>query len=344
MSNEWGNSWDSGSEWGAPAGGYASHNQQQQQQNYGDYSQSGGGSSGFYTSQQQSNGYAGQPSAGFDYYSQQAQQHHAGQQQQTQNAFSGFMPQNLMSDPLMAAAQQFGGQFAEQHKEKLSKYISGFNLKYYFSVDNSYVGKKLFILLFPFFHRDWSLKFSGGSDPVPAREDVNAPDLYIPLQAFITYVIVSGFVLGTQGRFSPEILGMLTSNALIWVIIENFIIFVSKYLMNISQTMSVWHALAYSTYKFVGMIVCLLMFMAGGKSFYYAGLLYVSVALVYFLIRTVRNFVFDSNHYSDDDGRKRKLMLILFIVVTQPLILWWLTSTQISPDRIQPVVSRRSVM
>lgn len=36
-------------------------------------------------------------------------------------------------------------------------------------------------------------------------------------------------------RFSPEILGILTSNAFIWIIIENIVIFVSKYLMNISQ-------------------------------------------------------------------------------------------------------------
>ncbi|KAK5983050.1 hypothetical protein GCK32_017214, partial [Trichostrongylus colubriformis] len=48
-----------------------------------------------------------------------------------------------MSDPMMKAAQHFGGQFAEQQKEKISKYLNTFNLKYYFSVDNSYVGKKL---------------------------------------------------------------------------------------------------------------------------------------------------------------------------------------------------------
>lgn len=40
----------------------------------------------------------------------------------------------------------------------------------------------------------------------------------------------------------------------------------------------------YSSKMSFRMIVCLLMFMAGGKSFYYAGLLYVSVALVYFLV------------------------------------------------------------
>lgn len=133
---------------------------------------------------------------------------------------------------------------------QLTKYLGTFNLKYYFAVDNAYVGKKLGILFFPFFHKDWSLKFAGSADPAPAREDVNAPDLYIPLMSFLTYILVSGFVLGTQGRFSPEILGILTSNALIWVILENIVIFISKYILNISQSLSVWHSLAYSTYKF----------------------------------------------------------------------------------------------
>ncbi|KHJ77011.1 Hrf1 family protein, partial [Oesophagostomum dentatum] len=143
--------------------------------------------------------------------------------------------------------------------------------------------------------------------------------------AFITYIIVSGFVLGTQGRFSPEILGILTSNAFIWVLIENTIIFVSKYILNISQSLSVWHSLAYSTYKFFGMIICLLMFMAGGKTFYYCALAYTSLSLVFFLLRTVKNFIFDSNHFGGEDGRKRKLLLILFLLVSQPLIMWWLT-------------------
>ncbi|KAJ1356912.1 hypothetical protein KIN20_014883 [Parelaphostrongylus tenuis] len=308
--------------------------QQAQYQQYGAYPES---NTGYYhqgqsqplTTQQ----YQGQgpPVMGqqYDYYG-----------QQNLNTGFGFptATQDFLNDPVMRAAQHFGGQVA--------KYLNAFNLKYYFAVDNSYVGKKLGILLFPFLHRDWSLKFSPTEDPVPAKDDVNAPDLYIPLMAFITYIIVSGFVLGTQGRFSPEILGILTSNAFIWVIIENIVIFVSKYVMNISQSLSVWHSLAYSTYKFFGMIICLLMFMIGGKTFYYCTLVYTTLALVFFLklsaaleslklyrmvviIRgygTVKNYVLNSHHFGGEDGRKRKFTLILFILITQPFIMWWLTS------------------
>ena len=35
--------------------------------------------------------------------------------------------------------------------------------------------------------------------------DLNAPDLYIPLMAFITFVLLSGYVLGVSGEFTPEV-------------------------------------------------------------------------------------------------------------------------------------------
>ncbi|CAJ0582581.1 unnamed protein product, partial [Mesorhabditis spiculigera] len=314
MSQDW-NSWDDQQGWG----------QQGYSQGYGEQSQGG---QNYYEQQ----GNAQQPQQGFNGQQQYGgygapQQNYYGQQQQ-QNMYMPQAAQQFMSDPLFGAATQIGSKFAEDQKEKLTKYLTGFQLKYYFAVDNSYVAKKLGILLFPFFHRDWSVKYSASTDPVPARDDVNAPDLYIPLMAFLTYVLVSGFVLGTQDRFSPEMLGILTSNAFIWIIIENFVITISKYVLNISQSLSVWHSLAYSTYKFVGMIICLLLFMTGGKTLYYSALAYTALALVFFLLRTIKNFVLDNHHAYNaaDDGRKRKLMLILFIAVSQPLIMWWLTS------------------
>ncbi|TKR89783.1 hypothetical protein L596_013833 [Steinernema carpocapsae] len=284
-----------------------------------------------------------------DYYNPQQQQQFGGmsqnqpahpqahpQQGQQFGGQQGFMgggfQQQFMADSMMNAAKQFGGQFAEEQKEKFSKVLSSFHLKYYFSVDNSYVGKKLLILLFPFLHKDWSVKYSNSDEPVPARLDVNAPDLYIPLMAFITYVLVSGFVLGTQNRFSPEQLGMLTSNALIYLIIENVIVLITKYVMNISQALSVWHSLAFTTYKYPGMILSIIMFLLGGKTAYYATLAYTSFAIVFFLLRTIKTFILDSPQLYDshDGGRKRRLYLILFICFSQPFIMWLLTSSATS--------------
>lgn len=261
------------------------------------------------------------------YYAQQQNPQATGYSVENTFSLPGNFAQPFVSDPMLSAAKQIGGQFAEQQKEKLAKYLSAFQLKYYFAVDNAYVGKKLGILLFPFAHKDWSVCYESSDTPVPPRLDVNAPDLYIPVMAFATYILVSGFVLGTQGRFTPEQLGFITTNALVYLIFENIVLMVTKYVMNISQALSFWHTLAYSSYKFFGMIVSLLAFLLGGKTAYYCALGYTSLAIVFFLLRTVKNFVLDvQNMYSHDAGRKRKLYLLLFIAFTQPFIMWWLTS------------------
>lgn len=240
------------------------------------------------------------------------------------------MGQQIMYDPLL----QLGGQFAEQQRQKFSQYITTFNLKYYFDVDTNYVRRKLFIILFPFFHKDWTNKLSSNDKPMSPREDVNAPDLYIPLMAFITYILVSGFVFGVQKRFTPEKLGMLTTNALFYMIFENLIVFLMKYALNISQSLNIWHALAYSSYKFTGMVVCLLLYLVGGKKLYYFALVYCILSTVFFLLRSLKTFILDMG-WSPENGRKRKLYLLLSITAFQSLIMWLLTSsvTSYMPDK-----------
>ncbi|MCP9262686.1 Protein YIF1A [Dirofilaria immitis] len=208
------------------------------------------------------------------------------------SSFSG----QFMSDPMLNAAKHISGQFAIQQKKKV-----------------------LFLPLLGL-----SVKYDSSGSPVPPRSDVNAPDLYIPLMAYVTYILISGFVLGTQKRFTPEQLGIITTNALAYLIFENLIITITRYIMNISESLTFWHSLAYSGYKFVGMNVCLLVFVLGGKSFYYWVLAYVSCAV----LRTVKTFLMDvQNAYNEYGGRKRKVYLMLFIAFTQPFLLWWLTSS-----------------
>jgi len=58
-------------------------------------------------------------------------------------------------------------------------------MKHYFNVSNSYVVKKLYLVLFPWRHRPWSRKQAMGANGqdgifLPPREDINSPDMYIP--------------------------------------------------------------------------------------------------------------------------------------------------------------------
>ncbi|KAL3111666.1 hypothetical protein niasHT_010616 [Heterodera trifolii] len=268
--------------------------------------------------------------------------YHQYQQQQAPQMSPPFQPsigdpqqQQFMYDPLLNTARHLGGQFAEQQKQKFTQYLSStsFNLKYYFAVDTNYVRRKLGIILFPFLHRDWANKCEGDAPVLPCQ-DVNAPDLYIPLMAFITYVLVSGFVFGVQKRFSPEKLGMLTTNALFYLFLENGIVFVMKYALNISQSLNIWHALSYSSYKFTGMVLCLLLYLIGGRKVYYCALIYFILATVFFLLRSLKTFILDMG-WSPHSGRKRKLYLLLSITAFQSLIMWLLTSsvTSYMPDK-----------
>jgi hypothetical protein len=50
--------------------------------------------------------------------------------------------------------------------------------------------------------------------------DENAPDLYIPTMAFITYVLVTGLVKGMLKEFHPDVLVAASSSALATHLVE----------------------------------------------------------------------------------------------------------------------------
>jgi len=252
----------------------------------------------------------------------------------------GGMPTQLFQNPMVTnMAMQYGQNVVEHSKEvidrELNKYISASRVKYYFSVDNKYVIKKLSLLLFPFTHRDWGVRYNP-EEPLQPRYEVNAPDLYIPVMAFVTYVLISGISLGLQNRFSPEMLGIQASSVIIWAVMEVLAMWVTLYVLNIQTPLKVLDLFAFSSYKYVGMIATILVsFIA--PSAYQAALVYFSFALIYFLIRSLRARVLidnsprqvDSAYGSDGmtsgGGTKRRSYLLLFIAGLQPLLMWWMT-------------------
>jgi hypothetical protein len=98
--------------------------------------------------------------------------------------------------------------------QQLGKTFTGSRLavlRYYFDVSNQYVLAKMQILALPYRHKEWErqLVTVGGGQyaPKPPSEDINAPDLYLPLMGYVTYILVAGYVSGADGRFTPEVLG-----------------------------------------------------------------------------------------------------------------------------------------
>lgn len=103
---------------------------------------------------------------------------------------------------------------------------------------------------------------------LPPREDVNSPDMYIPVMAFVTYILLSTLLAGLRGVFRPELLGLTATNAFAVVVIELLLLKLGTYLLNISNESQWLDLVAYSGYKFVGVIVTISVaaIASGGKS------------------------------------------------------------------------------
>merc|ERR1712096_71683 len=234
----------------------------------------------------------------------------------------------LPLDPMVTnMAMNYGADIVNQKKKEVEgmvgKYLNIGQLKYYFAVDNSYVTRKLRLLLFPFLHSDWSIRYNH-DEPVQPRFELNAADLYIPSMAFVTYILVVGYMLGLQERFSPEVLAATASSALTALVLEILLIYLTTTIMSITSSLAKWDFLAFTMYKYVGMICCLVAGLLLSTSGYYPALIYTSAALALFLFRTPHLRVEPEVHGVESRG-KRKLWLLFILAGWQPLIMWWLT-------------------
>lgn len=210
------------------------------------------------------------------------------------NQFAMFQ-QPIVQDMAMEYGQKLADQGKQLMESQFEKYIPITRLKYYFAVDNKYVINKLRLLIFPFTHSDWSLKYDQ-DNPVQPRYDINAPDLYIPTMAYITYVVLAGLVLGMQNRFTPEQLGILASSALAYSMLELIIYSITIYVANIPTKLKTLDLLAYSGYKFAIIVICILISIAFHRVGYYSALIYCSISLGVFLVR-ISYFILLFNYY-----------------------------------------------
>ena len=180
-------------------------------------------------------------------------------------------------------------------------------------------------------------------EPVQPRYELNAADLYIPSMAFVSYILVVGYMLGIQDRFSPDLLAATASSSLTMLVLELLIIYLTTTIMNINTTLSKCDIMAFCMYKYVGMILCLVVGMFFSTGGYYPSLAYTALALALFLFRTLHLRVepevslwpvaeelnsiielFAQVHGVESHG-KRKIWLLFTMVGWQPLVMWWLT-------------------
>ncbi|PLW16471.1 hypothetical protein PCANC_18564 [Puccinia coronata f. sp. avenae] len=282
--------------------------------------------------------------------------HHPLQQQQQppQNGWPGANPIgiNNFSNPFGVndMTAQMGMQFgqsamkagSEYMEKNLTRYLPLTHLKHSFNVSNLYVFNKIKLILFPWRHKPWSrlVQRSEVSGQVegyqPPREDINCPDAYIPVMALMTYILLSGAVAGSKGRFDPELLSIAASQAMGIIFLEFCCIKLGCYLLNIQGDGAVIDLVAYSGYKFVGIIVSLLASLIGFRSsICWAIFVYVFGANAFFLLRSLRYVIlpdpsgqtFGSATTStvNSTQKSRRIQFLFAISVSQLASMWLLS-------------------
>jgi hypothetical protein len=94
-------------------------------------------------------------------------------------------------------------------------WLRGSRLRYYFQVSQLSIKRKVSRLLLPYIHYDWNrqklddvdeglVASASASNPAaswkPASQDVNAPDLYIGMMSFFTFIVLMGLTLGMSNK------------------------------------------------------------------------------------------------------------------------------------------------
>jgi len=129
---------------------------------------------------------------------------------------------------------------------------------------------------------------------LPPRDDLNSPDMYIPIMSLITYILLSTVLAGMRGSFQPELLGQITTTAVSIVLVEILILKLAMYILSINNDSQLLDLMAYSGYKFVGVIVTLFVaevFTRGGGTNNWVGwviFVYTWYANAFFLVSKTR--------------------------------------------------------
>jgi hypothetical protein len=161
-----------------------------------------------------------------------------------------------------------------------------------------------------------------GRPPAPKlpSQDQNAPDFYIPVMAFVTYILVTGLAHGTSTNFTPEVLINITSAAVVTQLLEIGLVWLIFVLTSVPRP-ALLDCLAWCGNKFVGALLANLVFLVLGSIGFYVTLAYTGAAMGFFLVQTLQG-----NLPPSPASNKNRHYAVLVAGALQPLLIWWLAS------------------
>ncbi|KAF8876647.1 YIF1-domain-containing protein [Infundibulicybe gibba] len=226
----------------------------------------------------------------------QQQQIHHPQPQAQQPDFAAWG----MNDATAQFGMQLGHSAVAAGQDYVQRNFGGIfpatTVKHHFNVSNSYVINKLRIVLFPWTHKPWARRVrrseQGQSEWQPPREDINSPDLYIPVMALVTYIILAALHAGLKKDFDPKVLGDSASRAFIVVLFDFAFVQLGCYFLNVQGSSQVVDLFAYGGYKFVGVILALTVSLFElTQPLWKVVFIYAFLANAFFLLRSLRAVV-----------------------------------------------------
>lgn len=157
------------------------------------------------------------------------------------------------------------------------------------------VRTKLLMLMAPFL-RTWTFvrapeHIAGGHRYLPPRQDINAPDLYIPLMALWTYSMLIGIGLLARGGFRPEAVYNAVSSAVASWVCQTLLLKAVLWVLGVGGAAPILELGAYSGYTWVGACATLLATLSGSRMGYHIVWVYSSFASALFLVRTMKRVI-----------------------------------------------------
>ena len=173
--------------------------------------------------------------------------------------------------------------------------------------------------------------------------------MYIPVMAFVTYVLVSTLLAGLRGAFHPEVMGLTATAAFAVVAVEILGLKFGTYILSISNDSQLLDLVAYSGYKFVGVIVTLVIaeiFNRGQGTGGWAGwtvFVYTFLANAFFLLRSLKYVLLPDSSSSAAGGmqtvarsqrNRRTQFLFLYSYVVQFVFMWVLSRQESTTAKV----------
>lgn len=226
----------------------------------------------------------------------------------------------LIRGGLSAYGEKILGSSSEYVQSNISRFFA--DPQYYFQVNDDYVRNKLKVVLFPFLHRGhWTRitePMAGKLSYKPPIYDINAPDLYIPVMAFLSYVTLGGLILGLNGKFQPEVVNWLFMKALVGWFLQVMLLKLSLFSLSSGEA-PLLDVVAYAGYAFTGVSLAVLGRLLWGPA-YYVLLPWTCLCMGVFLVKTMKRVLYaEVRSY---DSSKHHLLLLFIALAQFPLFIW----------------------